>query len=124
MPLLIVKRGAQPVLWPFLYTLKWQTSRLRRREGMKRRRRLEITTHRHEVIAVQVQPLEMALRSRCPVCQCDVNMLPVALVTKTARVSSRTVYRWVEENQLHFVESSDGTVLICENSLRRKEQPA
>jgi hypothetical protein len=86
---------------------------------MKRRRRLEITIHRHEVTAVQVQLLEMALRGRCPVCQCDVNMLPVALFTKTAGVSPRTVYRWVEENQLHYVESSDGTVLICENSVRR-----
>ena len=82
---------------------------------MKRRRRLEITIHRHEVTALQ--PVEMALRARCPVCQCDVNMLPVALATKTAGVSPRTVYRWVEENQVHYRESSDGTVLICENSL-------
>ena len=45
-------------------------------------------------------------------------------MTLVALDEDHVSYRWVEENQLHFVESSDGTVLICENSLRRKEQPA
>jgi predicted DNA-binding transcriptional regulator AlpA len=59
------------------------------------------------------------LQGRCPQCQCDANMLPVPWAAGIAGVSSRTIYRWVEENRVHFSESRDGTVLICENSLHR-----
>jgi hypothetical protein len=85
---------------------------------MKRRRRVEITIQRREITTLQ--SLEMALRGRCAECQSEVNLLPVPLAARGAGVSPRTIYRWVEENRVHFSESSDGTVLICENSLDRK----
>ena len=34
-----------------------------------------------------------------------------------ARVSSRTIYRWVEDAKVHFLERHDGLLLICLNSL-------
>jgi len=35
-----------------------------------------------------------------------------------ARVSPRTIYRWIEAGEIHFEESSEGLMLICPNSLR------
>jgi excisionase family DNA binding protein len=32
-------------------------------------------------------------------------------------VSSRTIYRWVEEKRLHFVETPPGFSLVCLESL-------
>jgi predicted site-specific integrase-resolvase len=32
-------------------------------------------------------------------------------------VSSRTVYRWVEDGKLHFTETSDARLLICRESI-------
>ena len=81
------------------------------------RRRVEITIQRRE--------LSLSLRSQSPVaercasCQCEVNMLPVELAAKASGVSPRTVYRWIEQDRVHYRELSDGTVLVCENSLLR-----
>jgi len=41
-----------------------------------------------------------------------------------SRVSSLTIYRWLEAEKLHFIETSDGLLLICINSLfDSKHQP-
>ena len=75
----------------------------------------EITVYRQ---IVTVPPSAEMAMYRCPACRRDVNMLTISLAAKTAGVSPHTIYRWVEENRVHYRESSDGTVLICENSLR------
>jgi len=85
---------------------------------MKRRRRVEITILRREITTLQ--SLEMALRGQCAECQSEVNWLPVPLAARGAGVSPRTIYRWVEESQVHFRETTDGIVLICEKSIHRK----
>jgi excisionase family DNA binding protein len=36
-----------------------------------------------------------------------------------AGISSRTVYRWVETQSIHFTETHDGLLLICLDSLHR-----
>jgi hypothetical protein len=33
------------------------------------------------------------------------------------RVNSRTIYRWAESNVFHFIETSQGSLLICSNSI-------
>jgi hypothetical protein len=82
---------------------------------MKRRRRVEITIHRREVTFLH--SLDTPLRLRCSECRCDVNMLSVPLAASAAGVTPRTLYRWVEAHRVHFREATDGTVLICQNSL-------
>jgi len=44
-------------------------------------------------------------------------MVTIDEAAKLARVSSRTVYRWVEDDSLHFTETSDGRLLICCESI-------
>ncbi len=35
-----------------------------------------------------------------------------------AGVSSRTIYRWIEEAKLHFTEELDGVLFVCADSLQ------
>lgn len=56
-------------------------------------------------------------REVCPVCQVEVNMLPVVIAARLAGVSHRTLYRWIEEDRVHYRELGDGAVLVCEKSL-------
>ncbi len=44
-------------------------------------------------------------------------MLRVEEAGSIAGVTPRTIYRWVEARKLHFVESDDGVILICTQSL-------
>jgi hypothetical protein len=79
------------------------------------RRRVEITIQRRELtLSVAGKP---AVREICPSCQCDVNMLPVEMAAKASEISLRTLYRWIEQNRVHYRELNDGTVLVCENSI-------
>jgi excisionase family DNA binding protein len=55
---------------------------------------------------------------------CDECSSPVQLITPEAaavlaNVSTRTVYRWVEAGQLHFIETAKQAPLICLNSVLR-----
>jgi hypothetical protein len=38
-----------------------------------------------------------------------------------ARVSVRTIYRWVEAEQLPFTEQADGSLFICLNCLVKQK---
>jgi hypothetical protein len=79
------------------------------------RRRVEITIQRRELAVTRGQ--QPPLTERCPVCDRQVNMMPVEIAAKAVGVSPRTLYRWIEQGKVHFRELSDGTVLVCENSV-------
>ena len=36
---------------------------------------------------------------------------------RIAHVSSRTIYRWIEEARIHFIEDTSGSILVCADSL-------
>jgi len=44
-------------------------------------------------------------------------MVTVDEAAQLACVSVRTLYRWVENEKLHFTEIADGELLICLNSI-------
>lgn len=81
---------------------------------MKRRKRIEIT--------VETSLLVIRRGSKQALVWCIECSAPVQLITPEeaavlAGVSTRTVYRRVEREQLHFVETDSGRLLICLNSL-------
>lgn len=39
-------------------------------------------------------------------------------------VSPRIIYRWIEAGEIHFIETSDSSILICLNSLSREDKTA
>lgn len=81
---------------------------------MGRRRRMEIT----------VETRQMVIRRRtnhapvwCTECSSPVQSVTPEVAAALAGVSTRTIYRRVEAEQLHFIETAEQSPLICLNSL-------
>lgn len=53
----------------------------------------------------------------CAQCPARVGMVSPEEAAALIYTSTRTIYRWVEVGQLHFIETPEGRLLICPNSL-------
>jgi len=79
---------------------------------------------RRTIITVESQRLTV-VRSRRPIemwckeCDKDLLMLTPEAAAAFAGVSQRAIYRCVESGELHFIDTSDGTLLICSGSFLR-----
>jgi hypothetical protein len=85
---------------------------------MKRKKRTEITVE-SELVLVRRSRRDL-IRAWCASCAEQVSMLTVDHAAAVARVTARTIYRWVEAGQVHFKETPEGSLLICLNSLSKK----
>ena len=81
---------------------------------MMRKRRTEITIETERVVVVRRR---LTVGAWCRSCDRQVAMVTVDEAARMAGVSSRTIYRWVEADQLHFNETAEGQLLICTDSL-------
>lgn len=83
--------------------------------SMRTNKRTEITieTARLLVISNKTQ----SARVWCESCGRRVAMVTADVAARLARVSSRTIYRWVETGKLHFAETSEGQLLVCHESI-------
>jgi len=79
-------------------------------------RRYEITVER-EFLSVKSKAGQES-RVHCPHCDREVLMLTPELAAEAARTTVRSIYRWVEEKRVHFIEPASGVLLICSESLR------
>lgn len=59
----------------------------------------------------------------CKQCGGQVSMLRVEDASTLAGTTTRTIYRWIEADKLHFAESEKGLVLICAQSLAAAIRP-
>jgi len=79
------------------------------------KRRTEITIERRRIVLLSKRrPVAPAW---CDGCAAQVKMVSPEEAALFAGVSSRTIYRRVETGQLHFMETQQGLLLICANSL-------
>jgi len=78
-------------------------------------RRVEITVEREVVSLEYVAAANVT--ARCEQCGKDVLMLTAEAAAAERNTSPREIYRWLDENKLHFQESPDGMVFICSESL-------
>jgi hypothetical protein len=53
----------------------------------------------------------------CAACGDEMRMVTVEEAATLARVSARSIYRAVEAGTLHFLETTEGPLLICLTSL-------
>ena len=53
----------------------------------------------------------------CEDCGQKVQMLTPDQAATLARVSSRTIYRRVEAGEMHYLETAEGHLLVCANSI-------
>jgi hypothetical protein len=56
--------------------------------------------------------------ANCPPCQTRVQMVTPEQGSAFTGIALQTIYRWIEDNQVHSQKSAEGRLLICLNSLR------
>jgi excisionase family DNA binding protein len=81
---------------------------------MSKRRRKEIT------VETSLLVLRRARRHApvyCAACPSPVPLLTPDEAAALAGVSTRTLYRWVEAERIHFTETPAGRLLVCPHSL-------
>ena len=81
-----------------------------------KRKRTEIAIEFEEMIQIVAQERGVN-RALCAACGGLVTMVTPQQASAIARVSVRTINRWVEGNAIHFIETADGLLLLCVNSL-------
>ncbi len=82
---------------------------------MGKKRRTEITIETDEVVLMRRR--RGSLPAWCEGCGKQVNLLTPDGAAEAAGVTSRTIYRWVEADKVHFAETAEGLLLICLDSL-------
>ena len=59
-------------------------------------------------------------RGKCKACGAFVRLITVDEAAMIVNVGSRAIYRLVEAERIHFIETSDELLLICFDSLCRR----
>jgi excisionase family DNA binding protein len=79
------------------------------------RRRTEITIEAHRIVVLR-RP-RRSLLAECATCARQSLMLTPDEAATLASVGTRTIYRCIEAEQIHFTETAGGRMLVCLNSL-------
>ena len=88
---------------------------------MGSKRRTEVTIETDWVLVLRGR--SASILGWCSGCAEQVKMITPSEAVMLTRLSSCTIYRWVEAEKIHFAETSEGLLLICLNSLIRRHQP-
>lgn len=83
---------------------------------MEKKRVTIITNETHEVLVFRQLPIP-PIRAWCAGCGVEAEMISPEQSGLLADVSVLTVYRWAEAGAVHFAETHDGLLLICQQSL-------
>ena len=78
-------------------------------------KRTEIIIETSEIWVIR--PSTGALPDWCEECGGVVNRLSPEEAAGAADVGARTIYQWIETDQIHYSESVEGRLLICVCSL-------
>jgi hypothetical protein len=79
-------------------------------------RRYEITVER-EFVSLRSGSVQ-AYTALCESCGHNVTMLPPEQAAEAAGIAVRSVYRWVEDKRVHFIEADSGRLFLCSDSLQ------
>lgn len=79
------------------------------------KRRIEITVEKRRLIVLKRR--RPSVLDWCGDCGEQVAMLTPDQAATIARVSSRTIYRRVEAGEMHYMETAEGHLLVCANSI-------
>ena len=77
---------------------------------------MTIETHR---VFVMRSPGDSRL-GYCPRCAAETRMIMPEAAAMLSCVSTRTVFRWVEAERIHFMETSEGILFVCLQSLMER----
>jgi hypothetical protein len=75
-----------------------------------------VTTRKREIFVVR-QNAQRGFRADCAICRRETEMLSVdEAVSRSAR-SAREIFRQTEAKNLHSMETADGHLFVCRDSL-------
>jgi len=80
---------------------------------MSEKKRTTVTTIETHEFWIVHRPAPPRPAILCGACPTNVSMLTLREAADQARVSQRTVYRWVDEGLIHFTETADGSLFVC-----------
>jgi hypothetical protein len=81
--------------------------------------RTEITIEVDELLLIGTRR-GGSVRIWCPECETEVAMVTPEQAAAAVGVSSRMIYRWMEEAKVHFTEEPGGSLLVCADSLQAR----
>ena len=82
---------------------------------MRTTKRTEITIETERIFVLSRRKVSVV--SWCHECGLRINMITVDEAAAMAGMSSRTVYRWIEAEKIHFIETCERRLLVCSRSL-------
>jgi hypothetical protein len=83
-------------------------------------------TRRIEIVTVREQTFRAPATSAvvwCAGCGNTSHMITPNLAATLSGLNLRTLFRWIESGDIHFVETPEGNVLLCLNSVKAKAFP-
>jgi hypothetical protein len=89
--------------------------------GIVRKKRTEIAIEIDEVVLVR-SVSNLSAMAWCVGCANEVVMVTPAQAAAISRSSVRAVNRSVEAGEIHFVETPEGLLLVCINSLEASSE--
>ena len=81
-------------------------------------KRTEIIIETERIVVMTPAPGSM--KALCKICLSPVEWLSPELAATLINLPPHVIYRWIESGEIHFLESRDGTVKVCRNSLLGK----
>ena len=84
--------------------------------GPSKRQKTVITAETFERMTVRLRRKKTI--GWCKECAAEVLMLAPNEAAAIARTTARAIFRRVEAGELHFLETENGELLLCRNSLR------
>jgi hypothetical protein len=84
-------------------------------------KRTKITIETDSLLILRGRSLE---RAWCPWCGSEVEMIPLDHVGVISNLSSREVEAWIHSEDLHHLKATDGSPLICLNSMLKRVHKA
>ena len=82
---------------------------------MRKIRRTEVTIETDEMVIIR--STQATMLPLCPQCCDAVPLITPEQAAEMASVTTRAIYRWIEEGRIHDVETPQGLILICPRSL-------
>ena len=86
---------------------------------MTKTRRMRITIQTERLL---VMSYGRSLYSLCVMCGDEVRMVTINQAVLLSRHTAREIFRELEAGMLHFIETTEGAILICFNSLNGSRQ--
>lgn len=82
-------------------------------------KKILVTTEKREIFVVR-RKRNNTIEGFCPECQKEVELQMLDEATSKTGISTRQLFRLIENNLLHSTETTGGHLLICSDSLKKQ----